>query len=319
MNLLHPPGGHTIIILSLLILLICIPVCCGGNNDATLGEKMIEGGIRQTIISLANDIYSLGVTDSADSSVMIKMAAYTVDPYKIPAVNEMNLVITNLFVCVFIVMIFGHGAVIMITQYRPEKLDGMELVTVDFNGYHYDEYVTKMVKGIFILALAHFSIEFILDLAHWLTLELLINIPGSIEPTPDNTILYGMMSLIWLSMLVFFIIRSYVIILFAAFALAVGALYIWGPTEQIAIMLWKYFLGLAFMQPIIVGVSCVVVRAIKESEGLCDLGTFGGVLDTGAEITQYLGLMVIIFGIAFFIIFAPFIQLLLLPLAKKVL
>lgn len=302
---------HTIIILS--IILLSIPTCYGAS-----GENMIEGGIKQTIIGLANEIYSLSITDSADSSTMIMMAAYTMDPYKIPAVNDTNLIITDLFYCAFIIMIFGHAAIIVLTQYQPEKLEGLEFVTVDFNGYHYSKYVTKMIKGILILALAHFGIQMILEIEQWITIEMLQNIPGSIEPSPENTILYAMMSLIWLALLVFFIIRGYVILLFAAFALAVGAIYMWGPTEAIAVMLLKYFLGLTFMQPIIVGVSCVVVRAIKESTGFNDSGQFGWLLDNSAEIVYYLGLLVILFIIAFIIVFGPALQVLLRIVVRKV-
>ena len=302
---------HTTIMIFIILLL--IPICSGAS-----GENMIEGGIKQTIISLANEIFSLSITDSADSSTMIMMAAYTMDPYKIPAVNDTNVTITNLFYCAFIIIIFGHAAVITLSQYRPEKLEGLDFVTVDFNGYHYSEYVTKMLKGIIILALAHFGIQLILEIEQWITIEMLQNIPGSIEPSPENTVLYAMMSLIWLSLLVFFIIRGYVILLFAAFALAVGAMYLWEPTEAIAVMLWKYFLGLTFMQPIIVGVSCVVVRAIKESTGFSDSGQFAFLLDNSAEIVYYLGLMVILFIIAFMIVFGPALQVLLRIVVRKV-
>ncbi|MCK5013504.1 MAG: hypothetical protein KAS66_06765, partial [Candidatus Omnitrophica bacterium] len=131
------------------------------------------------------------------------------------------------------------------------------------------------------------------------------------------TVLYAIMSLIWLSLLVFFIIRGYVILLFAAFALAIGAMYLWAPTESIAVMLWKYFLGLTFMQPIIVGVSCVVVRAIKESTGFNDSGQYSWLLDNSAEIVYYLGLMVILFIIAFIIVFGPVLQVLLRIVVRK--
>lgn len=272
---------------------------------------MVEDGIKQTIISLANEIYSLSVTDSADSSTMIMMAAYTMDPYKISVVNDTNSIITDMFYCIFICVIFGHASVIVLTQYRPEKLEGLEFVTVDFNGYQYSEYVIKMLKGIFILALAHFGIQMMLEIEQWVTIEMLQNIPGSIEPSPENTILYSMMSLIWLSLLVFFMIRGYVIILFAAFALAVGGMYLWGPLESLAVMLWKYFIGLLFMQPVIVGVSCVVVRAIKESTGFNDGTQFAWLLDNTAEIVYYLGLLIILFIISFLIVFGPLLQLLL--------
>lgn len=302
---------HTVSMIFIFILF--IPICSGD-----LGENMIEGGIKQTIISLANEIYSLSVTDSADSSTMIMMAAYTMDPYQIPAVNDTNFIITDLFYCAFIIIILGHAAVIILAQYRPEKLEGLDFITVDFNGYHYSEYVTKMIKGIMILALAHFGIQLILEIEQWITIEMLQNIPGSIEPSPENTVLYAMMSLIWLSLLVFFIIRGYVILLFAAFALAVGAMYLWGPTEEIAVMLLKYFLGLTFMQPIIVGVSCVVVRAIKESTGFNDSGQFSWLLDNSAEIVYYLGLMVILFIISFIIVFGPVLQVLFKIVVRKV-
>lgn len=298
----------------ILFILLCIPVCAA-DAETDLGAEMVEQGINQTIIGLANDIYSMGITDSADSTTMIHVAAYTMDPYKIPAVKETNVIITDLFYCFFIMIIFIHGGVLLLTRYMPEKLDAFEFVTVDFNGYHYSSYVTKMMKGIFILALAHFSIQLILEIEQWLTVSLLQNVPGSIEPTPDNVVLYAMMSLIWLSLLVFFIIRTFIIALFAAFALGVGILYLIGPTEHIAIMLWKYFLALTFMQPIIVGVSCLVVRMIKESKSALDMGW---VLDSSVEVVQYFGLMIILFVICFIIVFGPALEALFRVATRKV-
>lgn len=306
------------ILLIVIVITVLLPACSGSDKDEiAIGEQMIEGGIRKTIISLANDIYSLSITDSADSSTVIMMAAYTLDPYKIPVVNDTNTVITDMFYCVFIILIFGHGAVVLLTQYRPEKLDGLDFVTVDFNGYHYAEYVSKMIQGILILALTHFSIELILDIEQWITIEMLQNIPGNIEPSPDNTLLYGMMSLIWLALMVFFILRSYVIILFASFAIGIGIMYIWGPTEAMAIMLFKYFIGMAFMQPIIVGVSCVVVRAIKEGTGFTGSGEFTWLLDDAADILYYLGLLVILFIIASVIVFGPVLQMVMKIVVRK--
>jgi hypothetical protein len=106
-------------IIGMILVLLTLPTCY-----CDVGSDMVEGGIKQTIISLANEIYSLSVTDSADSSTMIMMAAFTMDPYKIPVVNDTNSIITNMFYCIFICIIFGHAGVILLTQYRPENSKG---------------------------------------------------------------------------------------------------------------------------------------------------------------------------------------------------
>ena len=92
---------------------------------------MVEKGITQTIISLADDIFSMSVTDSADSTTVIMMAAYTMDPYKVDAVNDTNIIITDMFYCFYILIIFVHGGVIMLTKYAPEKLSAFEFVEID--------------------------------------------------------------------------------------------------------------------------------------------------------------------------------------------
>jgi len=288
------------------------------NSEQQLGAEMIEEGIRQTGIGFADDIYSIGKNGTGGSDTIIMMASYTVDPYKIPAVNDTNQVVTDIFYCLFIIIMFVHAGVVILSRYRPEKLAGFEFVSVDFNGYHYNEYVTKMLKGIFILALAHFGVELILGLCHEITSSLMQTVPGSLEPTPDNVILYGMMSLIWLAEMIFFIIRTYVIIIMATFALLVGAMYLWGPTEQIAKTIFMYFLSLTFMQPIIVGITCVCVRVIKESSNLIGSGELNVFLADGAEVVYYLGLLVVLFMISFVIVFAPALVLILRIVMRRV-
>lgn len=295
----------TVATVILIILCILCTQVVSGNPETDHGAEMVEKGITQTIISLANDIYSMSVTDSADSTTVIMMAAYTMDPYQVDAVNDTNVIITDMFYCFYIIIIFVHGGVILLTRYAPEKLESFEFIDVDFNGYQYSEYVIKMMKGILILSLSHFCIKFILDLEQWITIQLLQNVPGSIEPSPDNAILYSMMSVIWLSLLLFFIIRGYVILLIAGFAIGIGVTYIWGPTEHIAIMLWKYFLTLTFMQPIIVGISCLVIRAVKEGSGALEMGW---ILDTSVEVVQYAALLVLLFCVAFVCVFAPVLE-----------
>ena len=300
----------------LIVLLLLIPVASADEID--VGADMIEEGIRQTGIGFADDIYSLGVNGTGDSGTIIMMASYTLDPYSIPAVNDMNRVVTDLFFCLFIMIIFGHATILLLSRYRPEKIASLEFVTVDFNGYQYSEYVQKMLKGIFILALAHFSIGLILDLCYVITSSLMQSVPGSLAPTSSNVILYGMMALIWLSEMIFFIIRTFVIVIFAAFALLVGALYLWGPTEHLAIGCFKYFLALVFMQPIIVGITCVGVRAIKESSGLLGDGGLNEFLVGGTEIVYYLGLMVILFVISLVIVLGPLLQLIFRVVLRRV-
>ena len=298
---------------TILLIVLCIQAA-SGDSETDLGAEMVEKGIIQTIISLADSIFSMSVSDSADSTTVIMMAAYTMDPYKFAPVNDTNVIITDMFYCFYIIIIFVHGGVIMLTRFAPEKLESFDFVDVDFNGYQYSDYVIKMMKGILILSLAHFCIAFVLDLEQWITLQLLQNVPGSIEPSPDNAVLYSMMSLIWLSLLLFFIIRGFVILLIAGFALGIGAMYIWGPTEHIAIMLWKYFLTLAFMQPIIVGISCLVIRAIKEGSGALEMTW---ILDASVEVVQYAALLVILFCVAFVCVFAPAMEAMFRVVARK--
>lgn len=300
----------------IIVLLLSIPITSA--DEKQFGADMIEEGIRQTGIGFADDIYELGVNGSGDSDTIIMMASYTLDPYKIPAVQDTNIIVTELFYCLFIIIIFGHAAIIILNRYKPEKLAVLEFVTVDFNGYHYSEYVSKMMKGIFILALAHFGIALILDLCYLITSSLMQSLPGSLEPTPDNVILYGMMALIWLSEMLFFIVRTYVIIMVATFALLIGAMYLWGPTEDIAVMIVKYFLSLTFMQPIIVGITCVGVRAIKESSNLMGDGELNAFLVDGSEVMYYLGLLLILFIISFVIVFGPVLQLVLRVVLRRV-
>lgn len=298
-------------ILILIILLLCIPLATAGNVE--VGADMIEKGNRQTLIGFANDIYAIG-NGSSDSDTIIRMASYNVDPYQIPAVHDTNQICTDIFYCLFTAIIFVHAGVVLLNRYKPEKLANLDFVTVDFNGYHYRTYVSKMMKGIFIVALAHFVIPLILDFEQMITLSLMQDVPKSLEPTTENAILYFMMAFIWLAQMIFFIIRAFVIVAFAAMVLLVGVLYLWDRTEGIAKSIFYYFLALVFMQAIIVGISCLGVRIIQESSAYIMPGLFG----VGVEFLYYFGLLVLLFIISALIVFYPILQLMLRVVMRRV-
>jgi len=298
-------------ILILIILLLYIPLASAGKVE--LGADMIEKGNRQTLIGFANDIYAIG-NGSSDSDTIIRMAAYNVDPYMIPAVRDTNQICTDIFYCIFMMIIFVHAGVVLLNKYRPEKLANLDFVTVDFNGYHYQSYVTKMMRGILIVALAHFVVPLILDFEQMITLSLMQDVPKSLEPTTENAILYFMMAFIWLAQMIFFIIRAFVIVSFSAMVLLVGVLYLWDRTEGIAKSIFYYFVLLVFMQAIIVGISCLGVRIIQESS----VYIMPGLFDAGVEFLYYFGLLVLLFIISALIVFYPILQLMFRVVMRRV-
>lgn len=296
-------------ILILFILLLSIPMASAGKVE--VGADMIEKGNRQTLVGFANDIYAIG-NGSSDSDTIIRMAAYNVDPYQIPAVHDTNLACTDIFYCIFFVIIFVHAGVVILNRFRPEKLANLDFVTVDFNGYHYRSYVSKMMKGIFIVALAHFIVPLILDFESMITLSLMQNVPKSLAPTTENAILYFMMSLIWFTQMMFFIVRAFVIVAFSAMVLLVGLLYLWERTEGIAKSIFFYFLALVFLQVVIVGISCLGVRAIQES------AFYIMPLGFGMEFLYYFGLMVLLFIISAVVVCYPLLGLVLRVVMRRV-
>lgn len=298
-------------ILILIILLLSVPLATAGKVE--VGADMIEKGNRQTLIGFANDIYAIG-NGSSDSDTIIRMASYNVDPYQIPAVNDTNQIWTDIFYCVYTALIFVHAGVVLLNRYKPEKLATLDFVSVDYNGYHYQTYVTKMLRGLIIVSLAHFVVPLILDFEQMITLSLMQDVPKSLEPTTENAILYFMMAFIWLAQMIFFIIRAFVIVAFSAMVLLVGVLYLWDRTEGIAKSIFYYFLALVFLQVIIVGISCLGVRVIQESSVYIMPGLFG----VGVEFLYYFGLLVLLFIISVLIVFYPILQLMLRVVMRRV-
>jgi len=281
------------------------------DDELNLGAEMIEMGIRQTGIGFANDVYKLNPNGSGGSNTILMMASYTPDPYIIPAVREMNIMATDLFYVIFFIILFGHAAVLIIAKYRPNKLESMKLGTLDFNGYHYDEYVKQMISGIFIVGLAHFGIPVILEFSQAITQSFMSSVPGNIEPTTDNVILYCAMAVLWFCEMIFFIIRDYVIIMVAGFAMIIGILYVWIKTKEIAIALFSYFLLMVFMQPVIVGITCLGIRAITESSEFMRGNSIDQYVINGNEIIHYLGLLIMIVIISSLFVLYPILKLIL--------
>ncbi|TFH47097.1 MAG: hypothetical protein E4G94_00910 [ANME-2 cluster archaeon] len=276
-----------------------------------LGAEMVEKGIRQTGIGLADDVYGLNPNGSGGSDSIILMASYTPDPYAIPAVNEMNLMATDLFYVLFFIILFGHAAVLILAKRNPNKLEALKLGTLDMNGFHYDEFVKKMISGIFIVGLTHFGLKEILEFGQAITRAFMQSVSGNIEPSPDNVVLYTAMAALWFCELIFFIIRDYVIVMVVGFAMIVGAMYVWTKTEEMAKTIFNYFLLMVFMQPVVVGITCLGIRAITESSELMMNHNIKQYLISGSEILYYLGLLCFIFIVSLLFVLYPILKLIL--------
>jgi len=300
-----------IIITLLIISLYGSCALAAAEQEVSVGAKMIEKGIRQTGVGFADDIYSLNANGSGGSDTILLMASYTPDPYAIPAVREMNLMATDLFYVLFFIILFGHAAVVILGKYRPDKLDNLKIGKMDINGFQYDEFVYKMVSAIFIVGLAHFGIKEILNFGQAITASFMQSVTGSIEPSPDNVVMYSAMAVLWFAEAILFIIRDYVIVIVTGFALIIGIMYVWNKTEAMAVMIFNYFLLMVFMQPVIVGITCLGIRAITESSELMMNNDAAGYVIFTNEIIFYLGLLIFIFIISLAFILYPLLKLIL--------
>ncbi len=110
-----------------------------------------------------------------------------------------------------------------------------------------------------------FALKMILDFSYILTALMSSAVLQAVPPTADNIIVYLFMAVIYLLLSVLIGIRDILIIVFAAGGMVIlTALYLIPSLQHTVKTIFVYFLGIIFMQPILVFVAGIGVMFMKE-------------------------------------------------------
>ncbi len=288
-----------IIAVVLILLLFSYPVAAG---PVDLGVGIVRDGFIAFIKSLGDESYNAAGMNGSQSSVesYVTLATFTFDPFAFPKVQELNY-LSGMLAFIFIMLYLGAGAAwAVLCRASPETAMTLSEITDIDRDIAGKAYIQNIALGIFALLLGHLIIRLILILNFVLSglvakFTLISNVDMS-----SNYLLYLFSGLVFLGNVIFFAWRLIVICGIASFSLIIGALLVYNTTRSLAIGVIKYFIGVVFLQLIIIAIIAAGTIALSVISGF-DLAIipFASVLPEFVMVVILLMSMYVSFKICF--------------------
>ncbi len=199
-------------------------------------------------------------------SAIVGMISYTPDPFSFDFVKEWWGISLIIFVVIALAYIMAGGGFALLSQAYPSmarRLAWLESGTYQ-NNFRLKPWLHSIVLALLFPIVTYFGLSMILQLSYVLTALVTSATLQAIPPTVDNIVVYIFMAVIYLLLSIIIGIRDIIIILFCAGGLILAALYLIPSLQRLVKSIFVYFLGLVFMQPIMVFVAAVGIMFIKE-------------------------------------------------------
>lgn len=314
-------------ILILVLLLLLIPTAHAGLSED--GEGIIAGGMEQFLVNLGDSCFEMSmqlhgnksVVDGNVSAAVFDMATLSINPFQFPPVLAVQVTCALIYLIIGIILILIYGIQAIIAHYRPQAMQSLNYITGQSNSTPLPELVSKIGSVYLVLLFTDFAILLILGVNFVLCSMIMIDVIDHITVVPDNPLFYLCFGVIYLIMNLFYVYRSMVICICAAFGLLIGALYIIEATKGIANLIISYFIVMTFMQFIIAAICAVIIPIIEGGFALIGDVPGGIILQAGPGgffyIVSYFILLAILFAVGVVCVFSPLIMILVALLFRK--
>ncbi len=197
---------------------------------------------------------------------IVGMLSYTPNPFNYDFVKEWWGISMIFYVVVALMYILAGGGFAVLSTSAPgltQRLAWLESGTYQ-NNFRLKPWMHSIVLALIFPLLTYYALKMILEFSYVLTALVSSAVLQAVPPTADNIIIYLFMAVIYLLLSVLIGIRDILIIVFAAGGLMLAALYLIPSLQRVIMTIFMYFLGVIFMQPILVFVASVGVMFMKE-------------------------------------------------------
>ncbi len=256
-------------IVAFVILLTLIPVSygAGSNKDVSsdIGSQMVSNGLKIFTYTIGDSMISLGsgnqtinqTNRDAVSSMIFNLLTFTVDPYKFSFVQEWQQVMVIFFVMLTLLMIMLGGASVLINRTSPEIAYRISWMLDSPAFFDINKWLSTIFVSVIFLLLGTFGLYYLLQLEYIVSAIITENALLTAPPTIDNLIAYLLFALAYFLLSIIMAIRAVIILLMAAGALGLFALYLIPQTREFAVRAFMYFLVVLFMQPALLFIAAV--------------------------------------------------------------
>jgi hypothetical protein len=232
------------------------------------GAWMVSNGMKIFAYSIGDSMISLGtgnqtVNREEAPDMIFKLLTFSIDPYKFSFVQEWQNVMIIFFVLLTLLMIMLGGATVLINRTSPDIAYRISWMLDSSAVFDISKWISTIFVAIIFLLLGTFGLYYLLQLEYVVSSIITEKALLTAPPTIDNIIAYLLFAAVYLLLSVVMAIRSIIILLMAAGALGLFALYLVPQTRNFATSAFMYFLVVLFMQPALLFIAAVGLAFVQ--------------------------------------------------------
>jgi hypothetical protein len=243
--------------------LLCNKASASDYSVTDAGADMVAKGIQKALIIAADSMYgafndkmAINEKFSTPQGALFNFSTSIPDPYNTPEVKSLSK--NYRYLAIFFVILFILG------EFMNRNLARMKVTESVFGNK--DLSTSKFVGGIamcFIGLFANFIFMGALKVTEVLSQYAMFSVMNSIAPSPDNVVTYLGMALCDFCLMIFFIIRYYIIVATAIVCTVIAVLWVPEPTREFAQKTTEMIIRILALQPAAVFATSVGIIGLK--------------------------------------------------------
>ena len=273
----------------IIALMILLAGCSVASADSGFGitdalSDIVKNGIDKFVIGCADNMYEQGyapvgkeVFNGTSTEIFIySLTTRTIDPWaKEGITNFMKKSLLILVIYCFIYSIVG-AIYVLLSMLLPTSADLIDTVlnrSSAFRAARIKEYFGNLLVSITVVAFTNTIMIAFFTVNFFMVSFLIVSCfdATTLSPSGDNAILYLSMAIFYAVLGWFMLVREVLLCIFVASGFIIGALLISNKTRDFGLSVGYYFIGILFLQTIIVGITTigfVAVESIKTDSGI---------------------------------------------------
>lgn len=271
------------IILILFCLLLPYPALADSPVDDAAAYA-VKKGAEMTIRGIGDSMIELGtgsstVNRSNVSEAIFSTVTYTVNPYQYQWVKDWWVTLIIVYTILAVIALLMGAILVMLSRYFPSKFERMAWIIGGGGGagtgvFNFQKWTSTIGLAIILPYVAVFGTYALLIFNFALTGLMTNHVMYTIPPTSDNIIAYLIMAIAYLIIGLLLAARNIIIVLFAAGSIGIAALFLLPQCRDFVGRIFRYFIGLIFMQPIIIFAMAVGFTFINALPPVFFIGQF---------------------------------------------
>lgn len=282
-----------------------------GFGIADALSDIIKKGIDKFLVGCADNMYEQGYRPTNETELngtgveifVYSLTTRTADPWNKTGITNFikkSLLLFIAYCFIYSMVGFVYVLLSMLAPAGADLVDSLLDRSSAFRNIRIKEYFGNLLVSITVLAFTHTVMLTAFALNLFMVSFMIMSCfeTASISPSANNAILYLAISVFYAILTWFMLVREVLLYIFVASEFIIGGMLISSKTRSIGASIVYYFIGVLFLQAIIVGLTTIgfiAVDSIKADTGV--------VVGSAAELVLYFVLLGILVHVTLKLLF----------------